>query len=179
MRAEDILTFWFETLKPVDWFRKSEPLDQQIVTDFMPAHEQLVAGELVAWRDQPAGWLAQIILLDQFSRNMFRGSPQSFAYDALALFLAQQAIHEGIADSFPHAQRTFIYMPYMHSESLLIQKQGLILFATVENPRTFSFAQQHHDIIARFGRFPHRNALLGRASSAEEQAFLQQPGSSF
>nr|CRH06748.1 conserved protein of unknown function [Candidatus Magnetococcus massalia] len=177
--VQDVIRFWFESLSPSDWFRKSHGLDARIRGRFMDSHRMITAGELASWRQQPLGWLAQVIVLDQFSRNMFRDTPGAFASDPLALALSQIALAQGVANELSGVQRKFLYMPFMHSESLTVQDEGLGLFAALDEERTLYFAQQHREIIARFGRFPHRNAILGRASTAEELAFLKQPGSSF
>ena len=139
-------------------------------------HQQVAHGECATWRQTPEGRLAEIIVLDQLSRNMFRDTPQSFAFDGQALFLAQECIRSGDDKKLASQQRHFAYMPYMHSESLVIQKQSLELFGSLG---PIKYAQAHYDIIERFGRFPHRNKILDRTSSDEEVAFLKEPGSSF
>jgi len=130
-------------------------------------------------RQTAQGRLAEIIVLDQFARNLFRDQAQQFAADAMALVLAQEAIAQGFDQQLPAQQRLFMYMPYMHSESVLIHQRAVALFTALGLPDNLDFEYKHQAIIDRFGRYPHRNALLGRASTAEELAFLQQPNSSF
>jgi uncharacterized protein (DUF924 family) len=177
--ADDVLQFWFEHLPPASWWRKSPALDAEIGRRFGALHAQAARAELAHWRDSPPGRLAEVIVLDQFSRNLWRDSPTAFAQDTMALILAQEAVRQGADAVLPVVQRSFLYMPYMHSESVLIQAQSLALFGGLGLPANLDSAQRHHDIVARFGRYPHRNAVLGRTSTAEELLFLQQPGSSF
>jgi uncharacterized protein (DUF924 family) len=134
---------------------------------------------LFAWRATPEGRLAEVLVLDQFSRNVYRDTPQAFAQDALALALAQELVTSGQDRSLPLAQRSFAYMPYMHSESALVHAQAALLFAQPGMEDTLRFEVRHKEIIDRFGRYPHRNALLGRSSTPEELAFLSEPGSGF
>jgi uncharacterized protein (DUF924 family) len=138
-----------------------------------------IRGELAHWRATPQGRLAEIIVLDQFSRNIFRDQPASFAQDPQALALAQALVATGQAITLSLEQRAFAYMPYMHSESLLIHAQAELLFSEPGLEANLNYERKHQAIIERFGRFPHRNAILGRVSTPEEAAFLQQPGSSF
>ena len=179
LASKDVLHFWFEEVAPKDRFAKDSALDETIRERFAGVHARAAAAELYDWRQTPAGRLAEIVVLDQFSRNMFRDSAQAFAQDALALVLAQEAVACGADKALSATQRQFLYMPYMHSESLLIQEQSLVLFDALGNDLSLEYARRHHEIIARFGRYPHRNVALGRASTEEERAFLQQPGSSF
>jgi uncharacterized protein (DUF924 family) len=176
---DDILTFWFEALAPAQWWRVDAALDEAIRTRFGEVHRSAAAGELFAWRETPAGRLAEIIVLDQFSRNMYRGTPQAFACDAMALALAQEAVRVRADAALDASRRGFLYMPYMHSESAAIHTQAAPLFAAPGLDHHAKSALQHKAIIDRFGRYPHRNAVLGRASSAEEIAFLSEPNSSF
>ncbi len=134
---------------------------------------------MFAWRATPEGRLAEVLVLDQFSRNVYRDTPQAFAQDALALALAQELVTSGQDRSLPLAQRSFAYMPYMHSESALVHAQAALLFAQPGMEDTLRFEVRHKEIIDRFGRYPHRNALLGRSSTPEELAFLSEPGSGF
>jgi uncharacterized protein (DUF924 family) len=136
-------------------------------------------GELSAWRDTPHGRLAEIIVLDQFSRNLFRDSPKAFAQDGMALALAQEAVRTGADAQLSAQERVFLYMPYMHSESPAIHETAVQLFTGNGIQGNLDFELKHKAIIERFGRYPHRNALLGRNSTPEELAFLSQPGSSF
>ena len=174
-----VIEFWFDELTPDQWFAKSAELDSLINSRFGECHRAGAAAELYEWRDQPLGRLAEVIVLDQFSRNIYRDRPQSFQCDPLALVLAQEAIAGGADSDLDDQQRAFLYMPYMHSESKLIQRQSLALYQALGVENNLRFARQHADIIERFGRYPHRNAVLGRESSAEELEFLRQPGSSF
>jgi uncharacterized protein (DUF924 family) len=179
MQAQDILHFWFEELTPAQQFAKDAALDATIRTRFGPTLEAAARCELWAWRATPAGRLAEIVVLDQFSRNAYRDTPAAFAQDPLALALAQELVASGHAQALPPAQRAFACMPYMHSESLTIHDQALVLFAQPGLEHNLNFEQRHRAIIERFGRYPHRNAVLGRTSTPAELAFLQEPGSSF
>lgn len=176
---EDVLHFWFEQLEPAQWWRKDHALDATIRARFAELHACAARGELFAWRGTPRGRLAEIIVLDQFSRNLYRGSRDAFACDPLALALAQEAVACGADRALRQAERCFVYMPYMHSESLLVHDVGLALFERNGDASTLEFERRHRSIIARFGRYPHRNVLLGRESTAAETAFLAEPGSSF
>lgn len=176
MKPQDILNFWFEELEPKQWWVKDLSLDEMIKERFEDVHREAMAGELYSWRETPEGRLAEIIVLDQFSRNMFRDKPESFASDPLALCLAQTAVAVGDDLKLTDQQRSFLYMPYMHSESLLIHDEAMKLFKELGN---LDFEIKHRDIIVKFGRYPHRNDILGRESTAEEIEFLTQPGSSF
>lgn len=176
---QQILDFWFEQLEPTMWWTKDQQLDRLIEQRFGQLHRQAASGELWRWRATPEGRLAEIILLDQFSRNIHRDQPESFAHDGMALVLAQEAIAAGADLALPVVQRSFLYMPFMHSESLLIHERAVQLFSTPGMESSLDFEIRHRDILRRFGRYPHRNDILGRISSDEEQAFLTQPGSSF
>lgn len=176
---DDVLSFWFEQLQPSDWFRSSAKLDQQIQQRFGELHSKACQCELFEWRQSPQGRLAEIIVLDQFSRNLFRDSPLAFASDPLALALAQEAVSLEVDSKLPPQQRSFVYMPYMHSESLLIHEHGLRLFTQSGLTQNVEFHLKHTAIIEKYGRYPHRNKALGRQSSNEEIEFLTQPGSSF
>ena len=167
---QDVLDFWFRTLKPSDRFKKSDELDARIKTQFEPTYHQVVAGETSQWRDSTEGRLAEIIVLDQFARNMFRNTPLAFAADPLALALAQEAIRCKAHLKLDDTQRTFLYMPFMHSESSEIHEQAMILFKDLTN---LDFEIKHKAIIDRFGRYPHRNKILGRASTAEEIEWMK------
>ncbi|WP_154222723.1 DUF924 family protein [Marinicella rhabdoformis] len=176
MKAQDILDFWFEELEPKQWWVKDLALDHAIKQRFEDTHLAALAGELFHWRKTPEGRLAEVIVLDQFSRNMYRDTPASFASDPLSLCLAQTAVAVGDDLKLTDQQRSFLYMPYMHSESLLIHDEAMRLFKGLSN---LDFEIKHRDIIVKFGRYPHRNDILGRESTAEEKAFLTQPDSSF
>ncbi len=179
MQAQDILDFWFSELTPQQHFTKDPALDAHIRQRFAVPLQAAARCELFAWRATPGGRLAEILVLDQFSRNAYRDTPQAFAQDTLALVLAQELVASGLDRSLPIAQRPFAYMPYMHSESRAIQTQSVALFTALGIANNLDFALRHQAIIDRFGRYPHRNQVLGRNSSAEEVAFLGQPGASF
>ena len=176
---ESVIEFWFDTLGPEQWFAKSAELDALITERFGGCHRAAVAVELYAWRRTPLGRLAEVIVLDQFSRNIYRDRPASFHCDALALGLAQEAVANGSDLGLSDDHRVFLYMPYMHSQSGLIQQQSLSLYEALGRKNNLLFARRHAEIIERFGRYPHRNAVLGRTSSLEELEFLQQPNSAF
>lgn len=179
INQHDILNFWFsETAKPL-WFVKNTDFDQQIISRFRTTLEQARHGELWSWRDTAEGRLAEIIVLDQFSRNIFRNQAQAFAQDPLALVLAQEAISLSLDETLSAEQRSFLYLPFMHSESKLIHQDALRLFEKLGNPINLDFEHKHKVIIDRFGRYPHRNEILGRASTAEELQFLTEPNSHF
>lgn len=177
--AQAVLDFWFEALTPAQWFKKDPETDQAIRERFGSLHAQAAQCECYAWRETPQGRLAEIIVLDQFSRNIYRDDARAFATDTLALALAQEAVAAGAAASLSSEQRAFLYMPYMHSESVAIHERAMELFNQPGLEKNFDFEVRHKAIIDRFGRYPHRNALLGRASTDEELAFLKEPGSSF
>jgi uncharacterized protein (DUF924 family) len=179
MQPKEIIHFWFEELTPKQHFMKDAALDATIGARFGLTLETAARCELFAWRMTAEGRLAEIIVLDQFSRNVYRDTPRAFAQDTLALVLAQELVACRRDRNLPPAQRAFAYMPYMHSESALVHKQAVALFSQPGMEDTLSFELRHKAIIDRFGRYPHRNAILGRTSSAEELAFLSEPGSSF
>lgn len=179
MQADDILHFWFDELTPEQHFKKDDEVDERIRERFESLWQAARQCELWGWRLTPEGRLAEIIVLDQFSRNLHRGSALAFAQDAQALVLAQELVAGGHDRALPMAQRAFAYMPYMHSESASIHAQAMELFDQPGLENNLKFEIQHRDIIQRFGRYPHRNAALGRTSTAQELAFLEQPGSSF
>ncbi|AEY02070.1 hypothetical protein GU3_11575 [Oceanimonas sp. GK1] len=176
---QSVLQFWFEELTPAQWWHKDAALDTAIAERFGGLHERACRGELFEWRSRAPGRLAEIIVLDQFSRNIHRGRPASFAADGMALALTQEAISQDAERALSREQRLFLYMPFMHSESLKIHDQALILFERLGLADNLDFEHRHRNIIERFGRYPHRNAILGRPSTPEEQAFLKQPGSGF
>ena len=176
---QEILKFWFEDTEPAQWWKKDENFDRMIVERFSAIHRRATRCELFVWRKDARGRLAEIIVLDQFSRNMFRGSPLSFAQDALALALSQEAVSVGADKAFNSVERSFLYMPFMHSESMRIHEVALELFRQNGIEGNLDYELKHKAIIERFGRYPHRNAILGRESTQEEIEFLKQPGSSF
>ena len=177
--ADAVLRFWFAELEPRDWWRNDPELDRRIQSRFGGSLEAAARGALAHWRTTPRGRLAEIIVLDQFTRNIHRDSAAAFANDALALRLAEEAVAAGADLELPVEERRFVYMPYMHSESAAVHETAMRLFATPGLETNLEFERRHKAIIDRFGRFPHRNALLGRPSTAEEIEFLKQPGSSF
>jgi uncharacterized protein (DUF924 family) len=179
MTYNKVLEFWFEELTPQDWFSVSEDIDEQIANNFSQLLISATYGELYEWRKDPLGRLAEIILLDQFSRNIYRGTPQAFAQDAMALTLSQEAISLQIDNSFNSIQKSFLYMPFMHSESLLIHEQAIKLFSGKGLESNLDFELKHKTIIDKFNRYPHRNEVLGRESTDDEIAFLAGPNSSF
>lgn len=179
MVFNDVINFWFEELEPKQWFQKSDILDQLIAQRFGALHSNAIAGELVEWRETAHGSLAEVIVLDQFSRNIYRDKPQSFAYDPMALVLAQGAIAKQFDSQLPETQRTFLYMPFMHSESSAIHIEAVKLFESLGNANNLEFEFKHKAIIDKFGRYPHRNDILGRQSTDDEIAFLNLPGSRF
>ncbi|MBW4517744.1 MAG: DUF924 domain-containing protein [Timaviella obliquedivisa GSE-PSE-MK23-08B] len=190
---EEVLQFWFSDPQSEEaqysrrrkvWFSKNPEIDQTIHRRFLMTYEQAASGELDGWQATPAGCLALILLLDQFPRNLFRGQPQAFATDPQARILALRAIAQGFDQSLAPIQRIFIYLPLEHGETLSDQHQSVTLFQqlTDQNPEladVLDYAVRHQIVIERFGRFPHRNAILGRTSTAAELEFLNQPGSSF
>jgi uncharacterized protein (DUF924 family) len=190
-RAAEVLDFWFAP--PGDpqhlqtrqqWFRKDEAFDALIAQRFGGLVDAGLHGELAAWADQPLSALALIVLLDQFTRNTRRGTSGMFAGDAQALAAARAMVERGDDHRLAGVQRQFVYLPFEHSEALADQLECLRLFARLgrDEPALaglLEWAQKHHDVVARFGRFPHRNAALGRASTVEEAEFLKQPGSGF
>jgi len=176
---QEILQFWFEEIEPKQYWVKDAEFDRLITQRFSDIHRQACLGELFEWRGSAAGSLAEIIILDQFPRNMFRDTPEAFAQDAQALTLAQEAVARGADQELAGEQRTFLYMPYMHSESLKVHEEAVKLFTRNGIKNNLDFEIKHKLIIERFGRYPHRNAILGRESTPEEIEFLQEPDSSF
>jgi uncharacterized protein (DUF924 family) len=175
----DVLQFWFAELRPADWFAKSDALDASIRLRFGALHERLAAGGEPMHAPTPRLLLAAVIVLDQFSRNLHRDDARAFAADAQARALARRALELGVDRGLSPGERLFFYLPFEHSEALADQELAVRRVAELGDPGWTRYAQAHRDIIARFGRFPHRNAVLGRASTPEETAFLQEPMSSF
>lgn len=173
MDSRSVVNFWFKECKPQQWFKKSKKFDTALRRRFEKTYWQVLKGETAEWRKTPRGRLAEILVLDQFARNMFRGKPQSFAGDTLALALSQEAIRAGVEKKFGRSERWFLYMPFMHSESKKIQRQSVKLFSSLGDKRNSRFAKDHKRIIERFDRFPHRNKILGRKSTAAEKKFLK------
>ena len=186
--ANEVLAFWFgegdeHGRKRVEWFKKDATFDDEIRRRFLPAYQLAAADRLSRWKDDVRACLALIIVLDQFSRNMFRGSARAFATDAMAREATRHALAQGFDRILKPVERQFIYLPLEHSESLADQEQCLQLMQQLsafdETSDLHVWAEKHLVIIRRFGRFPHRNAALGRPSTAEEIEFLKQPGSGF
>ena len=177
--SNSVIEFWFNELTPKDWFTKSSDLDNTMKIRFGELQQQAACNELYQWRNQAESALAEIILLDQFSRNIYRDSAQSFACDEFAVALVLQAVDKGFDQQLTAVQRGFIYMPFMHSESLTIHALAVEYFTALGNEQQLEYEYKHKAIIERFGRYPHRNAILGRTSSSEETLFLEQPNSSF
>ncbi|MGJ3253440.1 MAG: DUF924 family protein [Elainellaceae cyanobacterium] len=193
VQASDVLEFWFGKPSSEDaeyeqrrklWFRKRETVDQEIQKRFGATYDRAASGQLDDWKKSPAGCLALVIVLDQFPRNMFRNDPKAFATDEKALAISQWAIARHFDQDLTPIRRLFLYLPFEHSEQLTHQNQSVEYFARLldEAPElsdTYSYAIRHRQVIERFGRFPHRNSILGRDSTPEEREFLKQPGSSF
>ena len=161
MKYDEVLSFWFEEIHPSKWWDKDPELDGLIKRRFLNIYESACNGELFGWRHTAKGRLAEIIILDQFARNMFRNTPKSFATDQVALVLSQEAISKNMHLDLSPVERSFLYMPYMHSESLIIHEVAMKLFAENGIQSSFDFEVKHQDIIERFGRYPHRNTILG------------------
>ena len=174
-----VIAFWFHEITPKQWWARSDAFDQVIESRFGALHTAASRCELFEWRRSASGRLAEIIVLDQFSRNICRDRAEAFANDSLALALAQIAVAVGADRELEVEQRAFLYMPYMHSESAVIHEVAQVLFASLGDKDKLNFELRHKAIIDRFGRYPHRNRILGRISTPEEIAFLQTPGSSF
>ena len=177
--ASAVLDFWFREIQPAQWWKVDPAFDELVRTRFGALHEQACRAELFAWRATPEGRLAEVIAIDQFARNIHRGTPLAFAADPLALALAQEAVSAGADLALPEEQRAFLYMPFMHSESRAIHAAGEPLMRERAPRHTYEFELKHKAIVDRFGRYPHRNGILGRVSTPEEVEFLKQPGSGF
>lgn len=186
----EVLDFWFGPAGSPEygrsreaWFKKSEAFDDAIRARFLDLYLQAADGGMQAWRAAPDSLLALILVLDQFPRNLFRGTSRAFATDAQALAAAQLAVAQGFDRTLVPVQRWFVYLPFEHAEVLDLQRQCLVLFEDLrsdpDSAGTIDYARRHFEIIERFGRFPHRNAVLGRVSTPEEVEFLRQPGSGF
>ena len=188
-RAEEVLNFWFGREGEPGygefreaWFKKDSEFDRLIRDRFEALYEAAAAGVLDAWKEEARSCLALVILLDQFPRNMFRGDPKSYATDHKALQTAEYAVNRALDHELPKFQRTFLYLPFMHSENLKYQRRSVELFRGLggsDAADSSDYAVRHMEIIERFGRFPHRNEILGRRTTPEEAEFLRQPGSSF
>jgi uncharacterized protein (DUF924 family) len=191
VKPQDVLDFWFGSPTSADygstravWFRKDAEFDRQVAQRFAAPVQAALAGQLRDWEAAAASSLARIVLLDQFTRNIYRDTPQAFAGDALALAAAGALVERGADAALLPVQRAFVYLPFEHSEDLGVQQRSVALFTALaeQHPALrdmLDYAIRHRDIIQRFGRFPHRNRVLGRTSSAEELDFLKLPGSGF
>jgi uncharacterized protein (DUF924 family) len=171
----DVLTFWREA-GPDRWYDRDEVFDAAIRTRFLSTYEAAAAGELSHWETTADGALALVIVLDQFPRNMFRNDPRAYATDPLARAVADRAIARGLDQQADTGERSFFYLPFEHSEQIADQARCIALHRALGDADSLKWAELHADIIARFGRFPHRNAVLGRATTSEEQAFLDGDG---
>lgn len=177
---QDIIDFWFSERVRKNWWSKNEAFDQEILTRFAVLQQQAAAGKLFSWRQSPLGRLAEILVLDQFPRNMFRDQAGAFASDELARRCTREAVAAGADQALTPQQRAFLYMPLMHSESVTDHEEAVRLYSSHPDLKyNLDFELKHKAIIDRFGRYPHRNEILGRTSTSEETTFLQQPGSSF
>jgi uncharacterized protein (DUF924 family) len=173
--ADDVVTFWLDA-GPDRWFEEDAAFDAAVRERYAATYDDAAAGLLGAWEASPEGALALVIVLDQFPRNMFRGSARSYAADPLAREVTRRALAQGFDRQFEMPLRTFFYLPFEHSEDLMDQEQAVALFREAGDADKLKWAELHADIIRRFGRFPHRNAVLGRATTPDEQAFLDAGG---
>ncbi|MEM9469674.1 MAG: DUF924 family protein [Pseudomonadota bacterium] len=178
---QDILNFWFEETEPAQWFQTNPDFDQAIIDRFEALYERAALGEFDQWQESAGGVLALCILLDQMPRNMFRNTPQAFATDSKALEFVKVAIPKGLDRSLPVLKRRFLYLPYEHSEDLEDQKSCVALFETIkdEDKLGYDYAIRHYEVIEQFGRFPHRNIILGRENTKEEEIYLSRPDAGF
>lgn len=172
MTADAVLRFWFEEHGPEDWFAGGAAFDAECAERFGETHERAARAELWHWRGTLEGRLAEIILLDQFSRQLHRNSPRAFASDLMAVALAQEVVASGGDQELTEDQRAFLYLPFEHAESLVLQDESVRLFSDLGQPDYLDYAIGHRDVIARFGRFPMRNAALGRTSTPEELDYI-------
>lgn len=179
MGYADVLSFWFEEIEPKAWWAADPAFDARVRERFNETLLQAAQGECFGWRSEPHGRLAEIIVLDQFSRNVYRGTARAFAQDPMALALAQEAVARKVHAELSPVARGFLFLPYMHSESRLVHQEAERLYREHALADNHNFELRHKAIVDRFGRYPHRNQILGRESSAEEMEFLKQPGSSF
>ena len=177
----DILNFWFNETKPEQWFQVNEAFDKLIIDRFTDAYAMAVRGEFDDWQEDADGLLALCILLDQMPRNMFRGTPKAFATDAKSLLIVKNAVSQGLDQKIDIQKRRFVYLPYEHSENLEDQKLSVELFAQLKqhDPLGYDYAVRQFDVIEKYGRFPHRNKILERDNTPEEEEYLAQPGAGF
>jgi uncharacterized protein (DUF924 family) len=179
MTPDEVLRFWFGELRPAQWFKADAVLDAEIARRFENVHRVLASRVPDDWRATGRDILAAVIVLDQFPRNMFRETPRAFATDAVALAIAEEAVERRLDEALTTEERKFLYLPFEHAEDRSTQARSVALFEALGEPSAVDYARRHRDIIERFGRFPHRNAILGRASTADELEFLKEPGSWF
>ena len=172
LKLGEALGFWFEELTPEDWFKGGTELDAEIAKRFSHIHAEVAAGEFWRYRTEAHAYLAEIVVLDQFSRQIYRGDKKAFAYDGQALLLAQQAVSLGFDLELEQAERQFLYMPFMHSESKVIHGEAIKLFEALGVEENIKFENIHKDIVDRFERYPHRNKVLGRENTEEETDYL-------
>ena len=177
----EVIRFWFEESQPQQWFQKNESYDQEISERFMVTYDMAKKDLCADWTKDADGVLALCLVLDQFPRNMFRGTAKAFETDEKALLISKEALHRGFDSVLSPVKRKFIYMPFMHSENIEEQKRCVSLFDAMkdDDPMSYEYAVKHMEVIEKFGRFPHRNAVLGRESSEEELNYLKLPGAGF
>lgn len=173
MTPKDVLDFWFVETSPEQRFTKDEAFDAEIRKRFLVVYEDIMEDRMASWQTAPEGRLAEIIVLDQFSRNMFRNTPRAFSADDKTLSLAREAIAKGYDLALEPEQRGFLYLPFMHSESIEVHDEASELFKKLGDEGMIKYERLHREIIERFGRYPHRNEILGRASTLEEDEFLK------
>lgn len=178
---KDVLDFWFLETQPQQWFQVNKEFDQTIRERFMEPYEMAARGEFDEWQKNPDGALALCILLDQMPRNMFRGTPKAFETDKKALVIAKYAVSKGLDQVLGPQKRRFIYLPFEHSENLNDQRRSVELFEKMKNEDQlgYDYAVRHLEVIEKYGRFPHRNKILGRDNTPEEEEYLAQPGAGF
>lgn len=175
MSPETIIDFWFAESSRYFWFRSTPEMDAQLRDRFIDSWLAAAEGKLISWEESPEGVLALVIILDQFPLNMFRGKPLTYATEAQARNIARAAIDKGFDKDLTNEQNGFLYMPFMHSEDMADQERSIKLFEQSGREESIRFAHHHHDIVQRFGRFPHRNKILGRQSRKEEIEYLTSP----
>ncbi|QFY63094.1 DUF924 domain-containing protein (plasmid) [Rhizobium grahamii] len=176
---EEVCAFWFEKCDRKDWFEGAAELDSEIKRQFRDTHLALASGESSVWRETPQNRLAMTVVLDQFPRNIYRGTALAFATDGLALAEAELALQSGDDKRVPEEFRVFFYLPFEHAEDIAQQDRSVALFAELGDPEFLDYARRHREVIASYGRFPHRNRVLGRQSTEAELRYLAQPGAGF
>ncbi len=176
---EDVIAFWFNEISPEAWFKKDRGFDEMLSARASLLVRRALNGQLDNWSKSTEGTVGLVIVLDQFTRNIFRGTPHAFSGDEMALVISLKAIDCDWFANLSSVFKHFLLMPLMHSEDIIVQNRSLPLFKSHTNERTYNYAIKHREIIARFGRFPHRNLILGRPSTEEEMIFLERPSSSF